>query len=89
MIFHSKENNSHNVICIVPLRVYLNSDEAIQGVERGVDQLQGCMPRNLGLAACHPGDTLNGFSVQKAWIGSGQGSVSDGAELDGQVGTVA
>ena len=63
--------------------MYLNSDEAIQGVERGVDQLQGCMPRNLGLAACHPGDTLNGFSVQKAWIGSGQRSISDGAELGG------
>ena len=52
---------------------------------RSSDQLQGCLLRSLGLAACHPGDTLNGFSVQKAWIGSGRGSISDDAELGGQL----
>ena len=85
MIFHSKGINSHNVICVARLRAYLTGGGAIQGMEGGVDQLQGCLPRSPGLAACHPGDTLNGFSVQKAWIGSGRGSISDDAELGGQL----
>ena len=66
-IFHSKGINSHNVICIARLRAYLTGGRAVQGVEGGSDQLQGYLLRSPGLAACLPGDTLDGFSVQEAW----------------------